>query len=220
MTKRLRVMLADDHSLVAEALAGILREEFDLAGQVADGRALLAAAAAASPDVVITDITMPLLNGIDAVRELRRVAPAARVLVVTQHADPYLAAEAIRAGASGYVLKHSAGEELLHAVREVGAGRTFVTPSVSRSLAAARADAPEDGASHRLSPRQRQVLQLVAEGRTMKQIAALLHVSPRTAESHKYHVMELLGAQSTAELVRHAVRIGLVTVDPPQSTRR
>lgn len=210
VTTRLRVLLADDHTLVADAIGALLREEFDLAGRVADGRSLVDLAAALKPDVVVTDIAMPVLNGIEATREIVRAAPRARVVVVTQHANPHLAAEAVRAGAAGYVLKHSAAEELLQAVREVSAGRVFITPLISRDLLAALSH-PAD-ATPRLTPRQRQVLQLVAEGRTMKQVAAALNVSPRTAETHKYQIMELLGAHSTAELVQHAIRIGLVTV--------
>jgi DNA-binding NarL/FixJ family response regulator len=213
VVRRPRVLLADDHQLVADALATLLRDECELAGRVSDGRALVEAAAALKPDVVVTDVTMPLLNGIDALRELKRVAPHARVVVVTMHADPRLAAEAVRAGAVGYVLKYSAGEELLQAVREVTAGRVYITPLIARDLIAALMETPEAGTRVRLTPRQRQVLQLVAEGRTMKQVATLLKVSRRTAESHKYQIMELLGVHTTAELVQHAIRIGLISVD-------
>jgi DNA-binding NarL/FixJ family response regulator len=218
LTTRLRVLLADDHLLVADAIGRLLREEFDVAGRVADGRALVDAVSTLKPDVVVTDLTMPVLNGIDAIREIVRATPRARVVVVTQHADPRLAAEAMRAGAAGYVLKHSAGEELLQAVREVSAGRVFITPLIARDLIAALSEPAGAGTSPRLTPRQRQVLQLVAEGRTMKQVAALLKVSRRTAESHKYQMMELLGAHSTAELVQHAIRMGLVTMESPRST--
>lgn len=217
MTRRPRVLLADDHTLFAEGIETLLRDEFDLVGRVSDGQALLEAAASLGPDLVLTDVTMPRLNGIDALRELRRVAPRTRVVVVTMHADPYLAAEAVRAGATGYILKHAAGEELLQALREVSAGRAYFTPLIAGDLMSVLT-APAD-AHARLTPRQRQVLQLVAEGRTMKQAAALLHLSRRTVEAHKYQIMELLGAHSTAELVQHAIRLGLVAADAPPPPR-
>lgn len=216
MSRRSRVLLADDHTLVAEGLGSLLREEFELVGQAADGRELLRLAATHRPDVVVTDITMPLLNGVDAVRELRHSVPAARVVVVTMHADPRLAAEAIRAGAMGYVLKHSAGEELIHGVREVSCGRVYITPLIAHGVISVLAGTETAGADlPHLTSRQRQVLQLVAEGHSMKRIAAMLKVSPRTAETHKYQVMANLGVHSTAELVQYAFRLGLLSLDAP-----
>jgi DNA-binding NarL/FixJ family response regulator len=214
VSKRLRLLLADDHALVAEGLGSLLREEFDLAGQASDGRTLLTMAAALKPDIVVTDITMPLLNGVDAVRELRQVVPATRVVVVTMHADPRLAAEAVRAGATGYVLKHSAGEELLHAVREVSCGRVYITPLIAHEVISVLAGAPagEPDLPH-LTSRQRQVLQLVAEGHSMKGVAAMLNVSRRTAETHKYQLMAQLGVHSTAGLVQYAFRAGILSLD-------
>ncbi len=210
---RTRVLVADDHALVADGIAKLLRDDFELAGRVGDGRELVTAAGTLLPDVVVTDISMPRLNGIDALRELRQVAPRARLIVVTMHDSPYLAAEAIRAGASGFVLKQSAGADLIEAVHVVLEGREYISPSIRRDLVASLL-AGRDGDPHaRLTPRQRQVLQLVAEGHSMKQVAALLHVSRRTAESHKYLVMELLGVHSTAELVLHAIRLGLIAMD-------
>lgn len=210
------MLLADDHTLVAEALGSLLREEFDLVGQVSDGRALLQMAATLKPDVVVTDITMPLLNGVDAVRELRRLVPATRVLVVTMHADPRLAAEALRAGAHGYVLKHSAGQELIQGVREAGAGRVYITPLISADVIAVLAGTEASAADNpRLTSRQRQVLQLVAEGHSMKRVAALLKVSRRTAETHKYQLMAQLGVHSTAELVQYAFRTGVLSLEAP-----
>jgi DNA-binding NarL/FixJ family response regulator len=207
------VLLADDHTLVADGIAALLREEFELVGRAADGRELVAAARRLQPEVVVTDISMPVLNGIDALRELQRLVPAVRAVVVTMHADPHLAAEAVRAGAMGYVLKHSAGGELIQAVREVFAGRVYITPLIARELLASLATVGGAEAGPRLTSRQRQVLQLVAEGNTMKQVAAVLSVSRRTAEAHKYQIMELLDVHSTAQLVQHAIRMGLVSVD-------
>lgn len=214
--KRTRVLLADDHTLVAEGLGSLLREEFELAGQVSDGRALLQMAGTVKPDVVVTDITMPLLNGVDAVRELRQVNPDTRVVVVTMHADPHLAAEALRAGAAGYVLKHSAGQELIHAVREVSRGRVYITPLIAHEVISVLAGTPSvhPDLPH-LTSRQRQVLQLVAEGHSMKGVAAMLNVSHRTAETHKYQLMTQLGVHSTAGLVQYAFRMGLLSLDAP-----
>jgi len=206
------VLLAEDHALVADGIAALLHTEFELVGQVVNGRELVDTARQLMPEVIVTDISMPEMNGIDALRELKRVAPAPRVVVVTMYADPGLAAEAVRAGALGYVLKHSAGGELIQAVREVHAGRMYITPLIEQELAALWAGC---GDERRLTTRQRQVLQLVAQGNTMKQVAAVLSVSRRTAEAHKYQMMELLDVHSTAELVQYAIRIGLVSVDSP-----
>jgi DNA-binding NarL/FixJ family response regulator len=215
---RTRVLLADDHTLVAEGLGSLLREEFDLVGQASDGRALLRLAAALKPDVVVTDITMPLLNGVDAVRELRRATPETRVVVVTMHADPRLAAEAVRAGAMGYVLKHSAGQELIHAVREVSCGRVYITPLIAHEVISVLAGTTASGPDRpHLTSRQLQVLQLVAEGHSMKRVGALLNVSRRTAETHKYQLMAQLGVHSTAGLVQYAYRLGLLSLDSPSA---
>jgi DNA-binding NarL/FixJ family response regulator len=216
VSNRPRVLLADDHTLVAEGLGSLLREEFELVGQASDGRALLELAAELNPDVVVTDITMPLLNGLDAIRELRQVVPAARMVVVTMHADPRLAAEALRAGASGYVLKHSAGQELIQAVRDVSHGRVYITPLIAHDVILVLAGTPPASAdAPHLTSRQRQVLQLVAEGHSMKRVAAMLNVSRRTAETHKYQLMTQLGVHSTAGLVQYAFRLGLLSLDAP-----
>jgi DNA-binding NarL/FixJ family response regulator len=216
VSKRSRVLLADDHTLVAEGLGSLLREEFELVGQASDGRALLRLAGELQPDVVVTDISMPLLNGVDAVRELRQVAPDTRVVVVTMHADPRLAAEAVRAGATGYVLKHSAGQELIHAVREVSCGRVYITPLIAQEMISVLAGAPPASPDvPHLTSRQRQVLQLVAEGHSMKRVAAMLNVSRRTAETHKYQLMAHLDVHSTAGLVQYAFRMGLLSLDSP-----
>lgn len=206
------VLLADDHAVVAEGLASLLRESFTLVGIVRDGRALLEASERMRPDVIVTDISMPLLNGLDAIRQVRNRRADARVVVLTMHSDPDLAVQAFRAGASGYVLKASPGEELLAAIRTVAKGHVFLTPLITRDILEVLLEAREEprGAGSKLTPRQREVLQLIGEGRTMKEIANLLGISPRTAETHKYEMMQLLGVGTTAELVQHAVRLKLV----------
>lgn len=206
--KRARVLLADDHRIVAEGLRSLLEDAFDLVGTVGDGHALLEAAAALNPDVIVCDIAMPMLNGLDAVRQLKRNGSTAKIVFLTMYSDVDLAAEAFRAGACGYVLKHSAGEDLVTAIRDALHGRTYVTPLLPRDVADGASGRPT-GAS-KLTPRQRQVLQLVAEGRTMKEIATILSVSTRTAETHKYQMMQTLGCRTTADLVRYAMAAGIV----------
>jgi DNA-binding NarL/FixJ family response regulator len=211
-----RVLLADDHAIVAEGLRLILEGDCQLVGTVMDGRALVQTALELRPDVIVSDISMPLLNGLDAVRQIRRANPVVKILILTMHWDAQLAAEAFRAGANGYLLKQSAGEELIAAIREVLTGRTYITPLIARDLMAVFLDAKTDPDGPRgsgVTPRQREVLQLVAEGKTMKEIARILGVSTRTAESHKYEMMQQLGIETTAELVRYAVKIGLVPVE-------
>jgi len=209
---KIRVLLADDHTLVAEGLQSLLKDSFDLVGMVYDGRALLESAERLRPDVIVTDISMPLLNGLDAVRQIRARRPEARIIILTMHRDTHLAAEAFRAGVSGYLLKVSSGEELVSAIREVAQGRSYVTTLMAKDLINLLIDAgaaPREGGSP-LTPRQREVLQLIAEGRTMKEVAGILNISPRTAESHKYDIMQALSVQTTAELVQSAIRMKLV----------
>jgi DNA-binding NarL/FixJ family response regulator len=216
-----RVVLADDHTLVAEGIRSLLDGVFEIVGAVADGEALLDVVATARPDVIVTDLTMPRMNGLDAIRELRRRGNGVGVVVLTMHADPFLAAEAIRAGASGYVLKHSAGEELVQAIREVNAGHMYITPLIARDLIKRLISKPAGADAEpetMLTPRQRQILQLTAEGRSMKQVAGMLNISRRTAESHKYQLMQTLGVHSTAELVQFAIRLGLIEVTAPKPT--
>lgn len=208
---KVRVLIADDHQIVAEGLRSLLEPEFELVGIVADGREALAAVQALRPDVVVLDITMPTLNGIEAAAQLRAAGCPARVIFLTMHREATYAARALDAGAAGFVLKHAAATELVTAIREAVQGRTYVTPLIAAELLREYRD--RDGhratAFEQLTPRQREVLQLVAEGRSAKEIAHLLHISPRTAEFHKARLMEVLGATSTAELVRHAIQHGL-----------
>jgi len=206
-----RVLLADDHTLVAEALKSLLAEPFDLVGVVHDGRALVEAAEKLRPDVIVTDISMPLLNGLEAVRQLHERRPETRIIVLTMHRDTHLAASAFRAGVSGYLLKISPSEELVTAIREVAQGRSYVTTLLAKDLINLLMDTatPRENEAP-LTARQREVLQLIAEGRTMKEVAGLLNISPRTAESHKYDIMQALSVRTTAELVQCAIRMKLV----------
>jgi DNA-binding NarL/FixJ family response regulator len=204
---RTRVLLADDHRLLREALARLLEPECEVVGTVADGRAVLAEVPRLRPDVVVLDIAMPLLNGLDAARQLRRVVPEVKIVFLTATEDADVAVEAFRLGASGFLVKNSAASELLQAVREVAQGRAYVTPLVTRGLIDALMGGHEPaGKSIELSARQREVLQLLTEGQTMKEIAHVLKITPRTVAFHKYSMMELLGVKSSAELVQFAVK--------------
>lgn len=208
---KIRVLLADDHAIVSQGLEALLQESFELVGSVRDGRALVASVAEFKPDVAVTDISMPGLNGLEAIRQIKKFRPTTKIVALTMHSEPTLVAEALKAGASGYVLKSSAVEELERAIREVMLGRTYVTSLIAKDVFAvlmevSGAENPEP----QLTARQREVLQLIGEGRTMKEIAATLNISPRTAESHKYDMMHALGCKTTADLIRHAVKLRLV----------
>ena len=213
-TTRPRVLLADDHAIVTEGLKSILDPEFELVGTAEDGRNLIAAAEALQPDVIVADITMPHLNGLDAVRAIKERNVPTKVVFLTMHSDPDLATEAFRVGASGYVLKQSAGEELITAIHAVLQGEIYVTPELKQEVleAPSRAGSDPDRTVVNLTARQREVLQLVAEGHTMKEIASALNVSTRTVESHKYDVMEKLGIGTTAELIQYAIQRGIVSL--------
>jgi DNA-binding NarL/FixJ family response regulator len=211
--QRPRVLLADDHRLLREAFARLLEPDCDVVGTVADGRALLDAAPDLRPDIVVLDIAMPLLNGLDAARQLRRLMPEVKVIFLTVSEDADLAAEAFRAGASGYLLKNSAASELVEAIREVSQGRCYVTPLATGGLVDSFLREPGSGTkAGALSPRQREVLQLLAEGRTMKEIARILNITARTVAFHKYGMMRDLGIKTSAELVQFAIKRHIVTV--------
>lgn len=203
-----KVLLADDHAVIAHGLRELLKDSFDFVGLVYDGRALLEAADRLRPDVIIADISMPLLNGLDAIRQISARHPGIKIVVLTMHADRETAVSAFRAGARGYVLKVSPEEEFISAVHEVAQGRAYISPLVTSDLIEVLMEAagPENHTGPRLTSRQREVLQLIAEGRTMKEVASILEISPRTAESHKYEIMKLLGVDTTAALVQYAVR--------------
>lgn len=203
-----RIVMADDHRMVAEGLRSVLEPTYELVAIVGDGRELVEAAQRLDPDLIVADVTMPLLNGLDAVDQLRGLGCQAKVIFLTMHKDVLYAARALRSGASGFVLKHSAPTELLTAIHEALAGRTYVTPAIAELLKRSPDQAPDHNVL--LTRRQREVLQLFAEGHSAKEVGKLLHISARTAEGHKAQIMSLLGASSTAELVQCAIRHGLV----------
>ena len=211
--KRPRLLLADDHKIVLEGLRGILEPEFEIVGAVEDGCALVAEAERMSPDVVVADISMPGLNGMDAARQIKKMDEQIKIVFLTMHSDVSYAAGAFDAGASGFVLKHSAPQELITAIREAMQGRTYVTPMIAGELIGSykNGNLRAAGSSAALSPRQREVLQLLAEGKSTKEIGALLNISTRTAEFHKYRMMEQLKIKTIAELVQYAVKHGLIT---------
>jgi DNA-binding NarL/FixJ family response regulator len=210
---RARVLIADDHRIVVEGLKKVLHPDFDIAGAVEDGRELVTAAEKLRPDVIIADISMPMLNGIDAVRQIKKVHEATKVVFLTMHLDVAYAVSAFEAGASGYVLKHSAPDELVTAIHEALQGRTYVTPLIAGKLQQVNEEGGhrQTDTARSLTSRQREVLQLLAEGYSIKEIAAILHISLKTVEYHKYKMMEDLGIKSLAELVRYAVKHGVTT---------
>jgi DNA-binding NarL/FixJ family response regulator len=212
MINRPRVLIADDHTLVAELCKRLLETQFDVIGVVSDGRALLTAACKLKPDVVVLDIAMPILNGLDAGRQLKDMFPAVKLVYLTMNPDVDVAAEAFTRGASGYLLKTCASTEMVHAVREALRGNSYLSQGLSRDAIDCvrwqkKKLVQED---ERLTDRQREVLQLLAEGKVMKEVGAVLNMSTRTVAYHKYRMMEVLGAKTSAELVKYAVRNHLV----------
>jgi DNA-binding NarL/FixJ family response regulator len=205
-----RVLLADDHALLLDAFEKLLSEYCDVVGKVSDGRALVAAAAALKPDVVVLDIQMPLLNGLEAGRQIKQHRRDTRLVFVTINEDPDLAAEAFRSGASGYLLKSSAASELAAAIREVMLGRSYVTPLVTEGLVGALTNAHARSGAQDLTSRQREILQLIAEGCSMKEAAGVLNVTAKTVAFHKYRMMRQLNVKSTAELVHYAIKHHIV----------
>jgi|RhiMetdeSRZDD1v2_1073273.scaffolds.fasta_scaffold25594_6 DNA-binding NarL/FixJ family response regulator len=198
------LLLADDHAIVMEGLASLLRGEFSLVGAVADGARLIEAARQHRPDIIVTDVAMPGMSGLEALRQLRAEAINAKVVFLTMHADAQLAAEALRAGAAGFVVKHAAGKELVAAIHTVLRGGRYLPAQLASGVLTALANGePQEVGS--LTPRQRQVVTMIAEGLTMKEVAAALGLSPRTVEAHKYQVMQTLGLQTTADLIRYAL---------------
>jgi DNA-binding NarL/FixJ family response regulator len=210
--KRPRVLLADDHRLLREAFARVLEADCDVVGAVGDGRAVLSAAQELKPDIVVLDIAMPLLNGLDAARQLKRTMPEVKVIFLTMNEDADVAAESFRVGASGYLLKNSAASELLQAIREVSQGRSYITPLATRGLVETLLHEPASPKSaDKLSPRQREVLRLLADGYSMKEVASQLNITARTVAFHKYSLMETLGIHSNAELVQFAIKERIVS---------
>lgn len=204
-----RVILADDHVMVAQGLGRLIAEAADLVAVVNDGRQLVESARAHRPDIIVSDMMMPVINGLDAMRQLKADGSLARFIFLTIHGDARLAAQALRAGAAGYLLKQSAGEELLEALSTVMDGRTYLTPLITKDVLWTMSNAVDDSAPT-LTPRQLEILRLIAQGKRMKEIAAELDLSVRTIEDHKAHLLRTLGVESTADLVKFAVRQGLV----------
>ena len=212
MTNRSRILIADDHKLVAELCKQLLESEFDVVGVVADGRALVRAAGKLKPDVIIVDVAMPILNGLDAGRQVKEMLPSVKLVYLTMNPDPEIAAEALARGASGYLLKTCASSEMVLAVREVLRGKTYLSQALSRdAIDVLRWQHKQLVVENeRLTERQREVLQLLAEGKVMKEVGGILNMTTRTVAYHKYRIMELLGAKSNAELVKYAVRSHIV----------
>jgi DNA-binding NarL/FixJ family response regulator len=212
MPNRSRILIADDHNLVAELCKRLLETEFDVIGMVSDGRALVSAAGELKPDVIVLDIAMPILNGLDAGRQVKKILPAVKLVYLTMNPDADVAAEAFARGASGYLLKTCAANEMVLAVRNVILGKTYLSKALSRDAVDSlrwqhkRLVSEEE----RLTDRQCEVLQLLAEGKVMKEIGGTLHMTTRTVAYHKYRIMEILGAKSNAELVKYAVRNHMV----------
>ena len=205
-----RVLLADDHTLVRGAFEKLLAAECDVIGSVSDGRAAVEATEQLMPDVVVLDMAMPLLNGLEAGRQIKQRFPRVKLIFVTMNEDADLAAEAFRSGASGYLLKRSAASELTTAIREVMSGRAYITPLVASGLMGSLLHPDEHASSHVLTARQREVLQLLAEGNSMKEVGSVLNITPRTVAFHKYQMMDQLKVTSTAELIQFAVKHHIV----------
>ena len=220
--KRVTVLLADDHAIVVEGLRRILEPEFEVIGAVADGLALVKAARELRPDIIVADISMPLLNGIEAARQIRAANRRTRIVFLSMHPDVVYVSEAFQAGGSAYVLKSSAGIEIVTAIREALQGGTFVTSAIDKTALEAqiRRGQRSPDAAHSLSPRQREVLQMVAEGRSTKSIAHLLRISPRTVEFHRYWVMQSLDLHTIAELVQYAIKHHMIAPDPSVAASR
>jgi len=207
---RPRVLIADDHKLLVEAFVNLLEKEAEIVGTVLDGRALLKEAPRLTPDIIVLDISMPKLNGLEAAQQIKQIMPEVKLIFLTMHEDPDLAVEAFRVGASGYLLKSSAASELFRAVQEVSRGRTYVTPLIAQGMLESFAEGTGRRRVSKLTPRQREVLQLLAEGNTMKEVASILNIAPRTVAFHKYRMMETLGLKNNTELLRLAIKERIV----------
>lgn len=210
---RPRLLLADDHRIVVEGLRSILAAEYDLVGIVDDGRELVEAAKRLEPDIIVADIAMPQLNGLEAIAQLKKDGCQAKVVFLTMHKDATYAARGLAVGASGFVLKHSASTELLAAIRAALSGTTYVTQEIAERLERSAKTVSSSVRAASLTPRQREILQLFAEGHSAREVAKLLHISTRTAENHKARIMDLLGLGTTADLVQYALRHGIIAAE-------
>jgi DNA-binding NarL/FixJ family response regulator len=211
-TNRSRILIADDHTLVADLCRKLLELEFHVVGSVRDGRALLQSAVDLRPDVIVVDIAMPILNGLDAGQQVKEMLPAVKLVFLTMNPDPEVAAEAFRRGASGYLLKTSAADEMVLAVRKVLRGMSYISPRLSKETVdyLRRQSKMPVEEEERLTFRQREVLQLLAEGKVMKEVGGILNMTTRTVAFHKYRIMDVIGARSSADLVRYAIRNHLI----------
>ncbi len=205
--RRTRILLADDHHMFAEMLKGVLAARYEVVGTVTNGLALVEAAGRLRPDVVVLDIGMPQLNGLDAGQQIKRMMPSVKLIFLTMNIDPYLVRQAFRIGASGFLLKQGTSSELPEAIEKVMSGGSYVTPAAAATLVSLTEMQPLslDG-SPEPTPRQREVIQLLAEGQSMKQVADTLNITPRTVAAHKYAAMEILRIKSSAELVQYALK--------------
>ena len=209
--RRTRILLADDHVMICAGLQKLLEPEFEVVGTVGDGRSLLTAAEELKPDLVLVDVGMPLLNGLDAARQLKKTMPRVKLIFLTMNPDSDVASEAFRIGASGYLLKTSQGDELLRAVRDVVSGMSYVTPQIQQEMEERFIQDPKTASRPKhLTPRQREIAQLLAEGRSAKEIASILDISIRTVHFHKYGIMKELGLASNAQLVQYAIKHSLI----------
>ena len=215
--RRPSVLLADDHTMVLEGLAKILADNYDVVGMVKDGRALLQAAQQLEPDVIVLDVSMPLLNGLEAARQLIKLVPRTKLIFLTMHTEPAYATQAFQAGASGFLLKQSAAEELTQAIQAALKSQCFVTPAIAKDLLSVVTGAASTSSSslptHTLTPRQREVLQLIAEGKSRKEAADILNISIKTVEFHKSRIMHELNVHTTAELTKYALAHGLISAE-------
>jgi DNA-binding NarL/FixJ family response regulator len=212
--RKIRVLLADDHKIVLEGLKSLLEPEFDLVGIVEDGWALVKEAERLHPDVIVADISMPLLNGIDAVRQIKKTDDRIKVVFLTMHPEVAYAAKAFEAGASGYVLKRSASRELITAINDAMKERTYVTPMIAGELLHSykKTQPGQNVFKKKLTHRQDEILQLLAEGHSTKEMANILHISPRTVETHKYNMMQELKLKTTTDLVKYAIKQGIISI--------
>jgi DNA-binding NarL/FixJ family response regulator len=211
MMKKVRLLLADDHDIVLQGLRTVLNlPDFEVVGTVGDGRSLVKAVKDCQPDVIITDVTMPILNGIDAARKIRKVQPKMKIIFLSMHSDLGYATEAMALGNSAYVVKSSAADELSIAIHTVMRGETYVSPRIAASVTENLGKRKPGAANGELSTREREVLQLIAEGKTFKEIASTLSISPRTVEFHRNRIAEKTGRRTMADLTRYAVRLGII----------
>lgn len=210
---RPRVVIADDHAIFLDGLERILKEDFDLVGIARDGQAMVEEVNRTRPDIAVADISMPVLNGIDAMRQIRNSGLRTRVVFLTGSGDIWLATQALKQGANGYVLKQSASDELISAMRAALDGHTYITPTIASQVLQNLLSHPQSADGPALTAREREVLQLLAEGRTLKEAAAILNVSPRTIEFHRNNLADKTGLRTTAELTRYAIRQGLINAD-------